>query len=362
MAVCTTTSVYNPYSSDGSGMDHLKTRIATLTKNLSILLEREAKYGGNAPVDLLNQIDDHEQAIACIEQTLAGQLTPAQLAEALAPLNIDPSLIPPPRLLASPPDHTAEKLAAYRQAVLAETQYVNLQGVPLPSGMDRLAVPLDRVYIQLQAVAEETQRRQRQAETEALETQARGEMEREPGRSTYAWLATLRLLGEQLYRQGQTYEAEQRPKPVDPGEAVQKHKRLVILGAPGAGKSTLLRYLACHAAKQPDGLLPLRVSLRDYATSLTHNPERKLREFALDRADGGDPGLRQALEVTIETGRVLWLVDALDEAHGWGTAAAEQVGRLSGQVVLTSRPIGYPRGLEALPHFEVLPLTPANVE
>ena len=57
-----------------------------LKKNLNILKTRQAKYSGNAPLDLLNQIEDHEQAIALTEQAIAGEITEAELTEALKPL------------------------------------------------------------------------------------------------------------------------------------------------------------------------------------------------------------------------------------------------------------------------------------
>jgi hypothetical protein len=38
-----------------------------LKKNLHTLRHREAKYAGIAPLDLLNQIDAHRQAIALTE-------------------------------------------------------------------------------------------------------------------------------------------------------------------------------------------------------------------------------------------------------------------------------------------------------
>jgi hypothetical protein len=38
----------------------IKEHLLKLNKNLNILKEREAKYAGSAPLDLLNQIDDHE--------------------------------------------------------------------------------------------------------------------------------------------------------------------------------------------------------------------------------------------------------------------------------------------------------------
>ena len=75
-------------------MDDLKAQRLTLNKNLNTLREREAKYGANAPLDLLNQLDDHLTAIELVEQALAGQLTEDELAEALAPLNLATSAGP----------------------------------------------------------------------------------------------------------------------------------------------------------------------------------------------------------------------------------------------------------------------------
>ncbi|MEW5961551.1 MAG: hypothetical protein AB1801_27860 [Chloroflexota bacterium] len=49
-----------------------------LHQKLQILREREARYAGNAPLDLLNQIEDYQQAIALIEQANASQLTEAR--------------------------------------------------------------------------------------------------------------------------------------------------------------------------------------------------------------------------------------------------------------------------------------------
>ncbi|NJN98302.1 MAG: hypothetical protein HC875_31545 [Anaerolineales bacterium] len=61
-------------------------QLIELTKNLDMLRERQAKYGGNAPLELLNQIQDHHDAIDLLEQALAGQLSAAELKEALKPL------------------------------------------------------------------------------------------------------------------------------------------------------------------------------------------------------------------------------------------------------------------------------------
>jgi len=222
-----------------------------------------------------------------------------------------------------------------------------------------LRFPLDRVYIRLQAVEEKRQRQQEAEERRALEAQIEARRAGSPFRDI---LGTLRLLGEYFYRRGQVYQAEKRPEPVDPQEALEKHPRLVILGAPGAGKSTLLRFLARRAAEDEHGPLPILVSLRDYATALAGDSTLSLREFALRREAGGDGNLRRALEAEIEAGRVLWLVDALDEARGWSGQAARQVGQLKGRLVVTSRILECTRSLEMYPGFEVLPLNPENAD
>jgi HEAT repeat protein len=270
---------------------------------------------------------------------------------------------------------------AYRDYILAETENVEMKGIPLPDELK--PVPLDQVYIQLQAVARQAVEAQRQAERQALLNQA-GETKPAPPtpggllrrllggegeRASHAadggliTAALLRLIGEQYYRQGSLYRSDERPEPISPEEALRQHDKLVILGAPGAGKSTMLRYLARQAARQADGPLPVLVSLRDYATALAHDPTLSLRDFALSQVK--DAALVPAVEAAEARGQVLWLVDALDEARGeYGPQAAGQVRYLPGRWVVTSRPVGYPGGLEdpAIRAYEVLPLAPADVD
>jgi hypothetical protein len=44
-----------------------KAVLIKLQQNLNILREREAKYGGNTPLELLNQIEDHQKAITLLD-------------------------------------------------------------------------------------------------------------------------------------------------------------------------------------------------------------------------------------------------------------------------------------------------------
>ena len=69
-------------------MADYQTTLLKLNKNLHTLQQREAKFGGDAPVALLNQITDHQQAIALTEQASNGELSEAEWREALRPLLI----------------------------------------------------------------------------------------------------------------------------------------------------------------------------------------------------------------------------------------------------------------------------------
>jgi tetratricopeptide (TPR) repeat protein len=66
----------------------LKQLLKTLQHNLDILREREAKFGGNAPLDLLNQIEDHETALVLVKTRLAGDISDEALEKELAPLTL----------------------------------------------------------------------------------------------------------------------------------------------------------------------------------------------------------------------------------------------------------------------------------
>lgn len=67
-------------------MIDLKAFLAKTQHNLDILQEREARYGGNTPLDLLNQIEDHRAALALTRQALAGQVSQAEWRQELRPL------------------------------------------------------------------------------------------------------------------------------------------------------------------------------------------------------------------------------------------------------------------------------------
>ena len=71
------------------------------------------------------------------------------------------------------PENEVAQLAAYRARVLASTEYVSLRGIPLPQdrsgGRKSLNIPLDKVYIRLQAVEYEQKRHREEEERRTQE-------------------------------------------------------------------------------------------------------------------------------------------------------------------------------------------------
>ncbi len=67
----------------------LKQLLAQLQRQLNILREREAKFGGETPLALLNQLEDHVTAVAWVERCLAGEISAETLREKLEPLLLD---------------------------------------------------------------------------------------------------------------------------------------------------------------------------------------------------------------------------------------------------------------------------------
>src|SRR6266568_5178063 len=133
----------------------------------------------------------------------------------------------------------------------------------------------------------------------------------------------------------------------DPEKAIHTFPRCVIMGGPGAGKTTLLQHLAIVAAQRSmvgtPSLLPIYVELESFVRSGLHD----ILDFISTTWEGAYafPALqaRLLLENYLDEGKVLLLLDALDEAVvGETLEAAEQSYEGVSQAILTLA-VSYPK-------------------
>jgi formylglycine-generating enzyme required for sulfatase activity/energy-coupling factor transporter ATP-binding protein EcfA2 len=122
-------------------------------------------------------------------------------------------------------------------------------------------------------------------------------------------------------------------------EAMAANPHLVLLGEPGSGKSTALRYLAyilagagrdpqldlaaCLPGWTPGRLLPVFAPLLPLAQHFATHPARQgeaedLWDYLVDHLQprGANAGLAAAVHEEVEAGRVILLLDGLDEVAG----------------------------------------------
>ncbi|WP_438041707.1 protein kinase domain-containing protein [Sorangium sp. So ce128] len=150
-----------------------------------------------------------------------------------------------------------------------------------------------------------------------------------------------------------------------------------VLGEPGSGKSTLLKHLALARAERTRGVLeagrdpgaaaiPVLIRLAE----LDGSGEGLLEYVERTRGRLGLPaGTGAALAEQAAAGRVLFLLDGLDEVPGDRLdALLAHVRRIAGErawldagcrVVVTSRPFGYQMPAAQFAALELLPLTAA---
>ncbi|MFY9975871.1 MAG: hypothetical protein WAK53_16560 [Chromatiaceae bacterium] len=202
-------------------------------------------------------------------------------------------------------------LGRYLQHVVSRNRYLQLQGIR--SGGRLVHIELDRIYIRLRG----TQQRLVERPLEQEEAWLREEAGLAPGERGWG----LRVTTETL-----TVNVE---------EALQSHRRLVVLGDPGSGKTTLLRYLSLPYARDlAEGTASVQAKL---GQEEPHRlpillPLRQVGAFLRSASDDGIEGhalllrflLRSLAEERIElppdffdawlrSGEAVLLLDGMDE-------------------------------------------------
>ena len=220
----------------------------------------------------------------------------------------------------------AEMEANYRQRVVEQFEFLTFEGIS-PTGTP-IALPLEKVFVELKAVAEVPEAADTFSADERrllLEAEGRGEA---AAAELALHLDSLRL--ERWRREGRERETRLQRRSIGEIVADPTQRGLVILGDPGSGKTTLLRYLALVNAQKglavrdagPRPLLPIFVPLAAYDECMRSNAAcLPLGDFlALYFEKWRNlPGLGPLFAQALAEGRALVLLDGLDEVLDIGT-------------------------------------------
>ena len=108
-------------------------------------------------------------------------------------------------------------------------------------------------------------------------------------------------------------------------QAVQNHSKLKVVGRPGTGKTMLLKHLAiqCERGEFAANCVPIYIALTDFAEEVSVNGKVDLLAYLHQLwapAGSIDSGL---LETLLQEGRVLLLIDGMDEVGVGGASPLE---------------------------------------
>jgi energy-coupling factor transporter ATP-binding protein EcfA2 len=130
--------------------------------------------------------------------------------------------------------------------------------------------------------------------------------------------------------------------------ALRRRGRVLVVGAPGGGKSTALRATAAHWAQRRDWPTPVLIHLQRVASAEGGLTPAVLQIATEDAVGPARPALRAALEHELERGRLLLLLDGLDEVRTGQKVLVQQLAAwmkelpASIEVVVALRPVAAP--------------------
>ncbi|MHC5933079.1 NACHT domain-containing protein [Nostoc sp.] len=152
-------------------------------------------------------------------------------------------------------------------------------------------------------------------------------------------------------------------------QAVEKYSKLRVLGKPGVGKTTFLQYLAiqCNQGAFAANQVPIFITLRNFAQESKITSEFSLlkyirQEFHTSRIS--DPSV---IETLLSTGRVLLLLDGMDEVlNQQSNAVLSEIRRFSekyhqNQFVATCRTAVQKLRLRGFTDVEIAPFTSEQI-
>ena len=151
--------------------------------------------------------------------------------------------------------------------------------------------------------------------------------------------------------------------------AVETHSKLRVLGKPGCGKTTFLQHLAiqCDRGNFAANLVPIFITLRDFADDSKETGKFSLLNYIRSEFSICGISEQSAVETLLREGRVLLLLDGLDEVlHQDNNAVLKEIRRFSEKYpknlfVVTCRTAAKTFNLKGFTDVEIAPFTQAQI-
>jgi predicted NACHT family NTPase len=152
-------------------------------------------------------------------------------------------------------------------------------------------------------------------------------------------------------------------------QAVEKYSKLRVLGKPGVGKTTFLQYLAiqCNQGAFAENLVPIFITLRNFAEESKVTNEFSLLKYIRQEFLTSGISAPSVIETLLSAGRVLILLDGMDEIlNQQSNAVLNEIRRFSdkyhkNQFVAACRTAAQKFQLRGFTDVEIAPFTSEQI-